>query len=104
MFEDTCHELSIAYNPSIKLNMQSANGDIDQSLRLAHNISFQICPITVYLQVHVIRSPAYNILLDQPFKILTESVVRNFANGDQTITICDQNTGNKITIPTLAQS
>ena len=82
MSEDTCHRLGIEYDPSIKLNMQSANGDIDQSLRLACNISFQIGPITVYLQVHVIRSPAYDILLGQPFDILTESVVRNFVNED----------------------
>ena len=89
MSEDTCHSLGITYDPSIKLNMQSANGDIDQSLGLACNISFQIGPITVYLQVHVIRSPAYDILLGQPFNILTESVIRNFANKDQTITICN---------------
>ena len=82
MSEDTCHRLGIAYDPSIKLNMQLANGDIDQSLGLARNISFQIGPITVYLQVHVIRSPAYDILLGQPFNILTESVVRNFVNED----------------------
>ena len=40
MSKDTCHELKIAYNPSIKLNMQSANGDMNQSLRLACNVSF----------------------------------------------------------------
>jgi hypothetical protein len=104
MSEETCHSLGLAYDPSIKLNMQSANGDIDQSLGLARNASFQIGSITVYLQVHVIRSPAYDILLGRPFDILTESIVRNFANEDQTITIRDPNTGNKITVPTLARS
>src|SRR5271163_5115927 len=32
MSEATCHELRLAYDPSIILNMQSANGNIDQSL------------------------------------------------------------------------
>ena len=36
MSKDTYHRLGITYNPSIKLNMQSANGDTDKSLRLAH--------------------------------------------------------------------
>ena len=32
--------------------------------------------------------------------VLTESVVRNFANEDQTITIFDPNTGQQATVPT----
>ena len=90
--ENVCHDLGLAYDPSIKLNMQSANGNIDQSLGLSRNVPFKIHTITVYMQVHVVRSPAYNILLGRPFNILTESVVRNFANEDQTITIHDPNT------------
>jgi hypothetical protein len=41
------------------------------------------------------------VLLGRPFDILTESVVRNFANEDQTITIHDPNTGQRSTIPSL---
>lgn len=81
--------------------MQSANGEIDQSLGLARNISCQIGNITLYLQIHVIRSPAYDILMGRPFDILTESIVKNYANEDQTITICDPNTGQHATIPTI---
>ena len=58
----------------------------------------------MYLQVHVISLPAYNVLLGQPFDILTESMVRNFANEDQTITIQDPNTGKRITVPTRPRS
>jgi len=101
MSESTCHDLALVYDPSIKLHMQSANGNIDQSLGLARNVPFQIGPVTFYLQVHIIRSPAYDVLLGRPFDILTESVVRNFANEDQTITLHDPNTGRRATIPTL---
>jgi hypothetical protein len=101
MSEDVCHELSLSYDPSIRLNMQSANGTVDQSLGLARNVPFYIGDLTVYMQVHVIRRPAYDILLGRPFDILTESVVRNYANEDQTITIHDPNSGRVATIPTI---
>ena len=101
MSEDTCHELSLVYDPAIRLNMQSANGNTDWSLGLARNVPFAIGSITLYMQVHIISSPAYDVLLGRPFDILTESIVRNFANEDQTITITDPNTGQRYTIPTF---
>ena len=101
MSEDTCHDLSLVYDPTIRLNMQSANGNTDWSLGLARNVPFTIGTITLYMQVHIIGSPAYDILLGRPFDILTESIVRNFSNEDQTVTITDPNTGQRHTIPTF---
>lgn len=101
MADDVCHDLALVYDPSIKLNMQSANGTMDWSLGLARNVPFTIGNITLYMQVHVIRAPAYEVLLGRPFDVLTESVVRNFRNEDQTITIADPNTGQRYTIPTF---
>ena len=63
MSETICHNLGLAYDPSIILHMQSANGPLDQLLSLSHNFPFQIGTITMYLQVHVINSPAYDVLL-----------------------------------------
>ena len=103
MSENTCHDLGLMYDPSIKLNMEFANGEINKSLELTFNVPFQIEPIIIYLQVHVIQSPAYNILLGCPFDILMESVIRNFTNEDQTINICDPNSGQWVTIPTLSR-
>ena len=94
-------ELGLIYDPAIVLNMQSANGEVDRSLGLARNVPIQIGDITLYVQIHVIRNPAYDILLGRPFDILTESVVRNFANEDQTITIRDPNSGRRATVPTM---
>ena len=42
------HELGLAYDPSIVLHMQSANGNFNQLLGLVHNIPFQIGAITCY--------------------------------------------------------
>jgi hypothetical protein len=55
------------------------------------------------MQVHVIRSPAYEILLGRPFDVLTQSVVRNFANAEQTITVHDPNTSRTFTLPTMSR-
>ena len=103
MSEDVCHELALAYDPSVVLHMESANGSVDPSLGLARNVPFLVGSITVYLQVHVIRSPAYDILLGRPFDVLTESIVRNFKNEDQTITLHDPNSGQVATIPTIGR-
>ena len=83
--------------------MQSANGEVDQSLGLMRNVPLQIGDITLYVQVHIICSPTYDILLGRPFDILTESVVRNFANEDQTVTIFNPNSGQRATVPTSAR-
>jgi len=101
MSEAVCHNLGISYDPDITLKMQSANGEIDRTLGLARNVPCHIGKITLYLQIHVIRSPAYDILLGRPFDVLTESIVKNYSNEDQTITIRDPNTSKCATIPTI---
>ena len=97
------HELGLSYDPTFRISMQSANGELDMSLGLARNVPFKIGPVTFYMQAHVIDSNAYEVLLGRPFDVLTESVVRNFANEDQTITIHDPNSGQHVTVPTLAR-
>ena len=101
MSEEISNVLALPYDPAIRLNMISANGGVDQSLGLARNVAFMIGDIPLYLQVHVLRNPAYDILLGRPFDVLTQSVVRNFADEHQTITILDPNTGRKSTVPTV---
>ena len=82
--------------------MVLANGGVDQPLGLTRNVVFIVGKITLYLQVHILCSPAYDILLGRPFDILTQSMVRNYRDKNQTITICDANTGKTATVPTVA--
>jgi hypothetical protein len=103
MSEEVCNALAIAYDPDVRLSMVSANGGVDQLLGLVCNVSFLVGNITLYLQVHILRSPAYDILLGRPFDILTQSVVCNYRNENQTITIKDPNSGKSATIPTVAR-
>jgi len=93
-------EFFLHYNPWIQLNMQS-NGIINKSLGLAQNIPCHVGDITLYPQIHVIHNPTCDILMGQPFDILTQSIIHNYVNEDQTITLCDPNSGEVTTIPTI---
>ncbi|KAF7293394.1 hypothetical protein MIND_01116400 [Mycena indigotica] len=101
MSEALCHRLALQYDPTIVLQMQSANGAITPSLGVARNVAFTLRDIVLYLQVHIVRNPAYDVLLGRPFDVLTQSVVHNYSNNDQTITIRDPNTGRTATVPTI---
>ncbi|EED78163.1 predicted protein [Postia placenta Mad-698-R] len=99
MSEEVCLGLNLLFDPTIQLNMQLANGEVDRSLGLIQNVPFHIGEIVLYLQAHVIRNAAYDILLGRPFDVLTQSVVKNFTDENQTITILCPNTGETVTIP-----
>jgi hypothetical protein len=101
MSETTCHNLCLTYDPRVRLNMQSANGEVNKSLGLARNVPCRIRDIVLYLQIHIIWNAAYDFLLGRPFDVLTCSVVKNFANRFQTLTINYPNTGGVATIPTM---
>ncbi|KAJ7602190.1 hypothetical protein DFH06DRAFT_1024174 [Mycena polygramma] len=101
MSEAICNDLGLPYDPRITISMESANGSVSSSLGLARNVPFGFKDITLYLQCHIVRAPAYDILLGRPFDQLTECKVNNSANGDQTLTIRDRNTGTELTLPTI---
>jgi hypothetical protein len=96
-------DAAIGWDPDIQIFMQGAGGQVKKSAGLARNVAFLFGDITVYLQVHVIDQPAYKILLGRPFDILTESRISNRADGSQTITLRDPNTGRRCVLPTRAR-
>jgi hypothetical protein len=93
MSETVSRRLGLSYNPSITLNMQSANGEVNRSLSLTRNVPFRLDSLLFYLQVHIIRNPAYDVLLGRLFDVLLETTVINFPNEDQTITLHEPGTG-----------
>lgn len=99
----TARRLSISWDPDVQIFMQSANGQLRRSAGLARNVSFVFGDITVYLQVHIIDQPAYEVLLGRPFEILTESMITNSIDGSQTLTIRDPNSKRRATLPTHAR-
>ncbi|KAG6870410.1 hypothetical protein C0992_000141, partial [Termitomyces sp. T32_za158] len=95
MSADVANKLGIIIinDPTIHLNMQSANGTVDRSLGLAKNVECTIGDLTFYLQIHILQSPAYDILLGRPFDVLARSVVKTLSDNETTLTIMDPNMG-----------
>jgi hypothetical protein len=101
MSEVVAWKANLNWNPNIVIQVESANQSIDTSLGLAENVPFRIGNIVVYLQVHIIRNAAYEVLLGQPFDCITQLVVQNSQDGTQLVTLTDPNDGNKrLTVPT----
>jgi hypothetical protein len=104
MSDPVSHQLGIAYNPNITIDMQSANGTRDPTLGLARNVTFTVGPFELLFQVHIVKSPAYDILLGMPFYDLVGTAIRNLKNEEQTCTLMDPESGEAYTIPTLPRS
>lgn len=103
MAQEVAVNLGLTWDPDITINMQSANRQVEKTLGLAKNIPFKFGELTVYLQVHIIRAPAYHVLLGRPFDTLTSSIIQNDPSGEQIVTIKDPFTGRKCVLPTYAR-
>lgn len=103
MSDAVSHQLGIPYDPSVTIKMQSANGERDPTLGLARDVAFEIGEFVLLFQVHVVKSPAYDILLGRPFDDLTSAKIENLPNEEQVCTIRDPESGKTIAIPTTAR-
>ncbi|KAJ3720249.1 hypothetical protein DFJ43DRAFT_1159047 [Lentinula guzmanii] len=71
--QEKAEKAGLIWDPDIVIYMQSANKGLEKSLGLARNVPFLIGDMTVLLQVHVIREPAYDLLLGRPFDTLLQT-------------------------------
>jgi len=101
MDSEVAKKLAVSWDPDITIQMQSANRMVERTLGLARNVSFSFGGITIYLQVHIIKDPAYKVLLGRPFDVLTGSIVVNSTDRGQTVTITDPNSGRRAMLPTF---
>lgn len=101
MAKEVAVSFGLTWDPKIRINMQSANRQVETLLGLARNVKFKIGGIAFYLQIHILERPAYRTLLGRPFDSFTRSTVQNETNGDQMITVTDPNTGKQAVIPTF---
>ena len=93
--------LGIQWNPDIKIQMQSANNQLDLSEGLAVNVPFRFGEVVAYLQVHILKDPAYEVLLGRPFEVLTKMSSETSSSGEHSITIMDPNSGKRTVVPTF---
>jgi CBS domain-containing protein len=90
----------LTWDPDTTIHMQSANGQLQKTRGLARNVPFTMGELTLYLQLHVVDDAPFQVLLGRPFEVLTESVVQNYQDGNQVLTITCPNSGTRCTVPT----
>ena len=72
----------VSWDPSLSIQMQSANGSLSRTCGLARNVPFTLGGVMVLLQVHVMDAAPYTVLLGQPFDTITESKFVNDKEGN----------------------
>jgi len=77
MTRDVAVANKISWDPGLSIQLQSANGSLSRTCRLAKNVPFTLGDVTVLLQVHIIEMAPYKILLERPFDTITESTIVN---------------------------
>jgi len=77
MTRDVAVANKISWDSGLSIQLQSANGSLSRTCRLAKNVPFTLGDVTVLLQVHIIETAPYKILLERPFDTITESTIVN---------------------------
>jgi len=90
----------VSWDPSLSIQMQSVNGSLSRTCRLARNVPFTLGRVMVLSQVYVMDVASYTVLLGWLFDTITESRIVNDKEGNQTVCITCPNTGAKVAIPT----
>jgi hypothetical protein len=103
MSEAAARRNELTWDPDFTINMQSANGQVERTCGLARNVPFRIGLMTIYLQVHVLDSPAYRVLLGRPFDVITKSEVKTEADDRQTIVLTNPSNGERLVLPTYCR-
>ncbi|ESK80870.1 hypothetical protein Moror_9160, partial [Moniliophthora roreri MCA 2997] len=92
--------LDLIWDPNMVIHMQSSNRGLNSTWGLARNVPFKFGEIVLYLQVHIVNSAPYQVLLGRPFDTLANTKVLN--NGKDTeLKITCLNTKQRVTIPTF---
>lgn len=100
MSKEAAVQLGLSWDPSIRINMESASNHVEKTLGVARNVCFRIGGLNVFLQVHILEKPPYRVLLGRPFDTFTSSVIKTAADGSSEITLTDPNTQAVTTVPT----
>lgn len=100
MNKDVATRLKLSWSPDTTINMQSANGELAPTKGVVRNVPFRFGEVTVFLQVHVVDGAPYQVLMGRPFDTLSKSIVTNFEDGMQEMTITCPNTGKRAIVAT----
>ena len=82
------------------MTMESANGSCNRTMGLLPNLRVVIGECDFYLQVQVIETVSFEMLLGHPFFTLMQASTQHFFSGDSHITLLDPNSTKAVTLPT----
>lgn len=100
MAKETAVSKGLTWDPSIRINMESASSHLERTLGIARNVCFRTGGLDLYMQVHILENPPYRVLLGRPFDVFTSSVVRTSSDGSSEIVLTDPNTKRIAVVPT----
>ena len=100
MGKDVAVQLGLNWDPSVRVNMESASNHVEKTLGLAKNVRFSIAGLNLFLQVHILDNPPYRVLLGLPFKSLTSALSRTKLDGSSELVLTDPNTSKIAVVPT----
>jgi len=82
MTRDVAAANKISWDPSLSIQLQSANGSLSRTCGLAKNVLFTLGDVIVLLQAHIMETALYKILLGRPFDAITEGTIINDREGN----------------------
>lgn len=87
----------------IKMQMENANAGRSLTLGMMHNARATIGGLEFLLQIFVVETTAFDILLGLPFFALARSEISFQADGTAALKLQDPNSGRHISMPTRAR-
>ena len=93
-------QYGLNWDPALSINMESASNHVEKTLGLAKNVRFEVAEIVVFLQVHILGNPPYQVLLGKPFEACTGCHSKSELNGYTELVLTDPNTKAVATVPT----
>ena len=95
--------LGLSMRDDIKMQMENANAGRSLTLGMMHNARATIGGLEFLLQIFVVETTAFDILLGLPFFALARSEISFQADGTAALKLQDPNSGRHISMPTRAR-
>lgn len=100
MRKDIWEQLGVPLAPHKAMSMESANAETNMTMGLIENLPVKIGSVTLFLQVHVIESAPFEVLLGRPFYDVASCADISKSGGHHKLHINDPKTGEPLVIPT----
>jgi len=93
-------QLGLVWDPTIRIDMESASNHVDRTLGVARNVAFEVGGLKLFLQVHILENLPYRVLLGKPFETLGAMTIQTYEDGSAEVVIKDPNTKRIAVVPT----